>query len=88
MQKTAKICSKFQGLAQIFDNNFKMVNDNSNLKQSCTRGIVFLHFWQTSLQMVQGQLKSICPILVRKSVFLSVCYIFSLDTHSKTIQPI
>ena len=32
--KTAKICSKFQGLTQIFKNNFKTVKDNSNLKQT------------------------------------------------------
>ena len=32
--KTAKICSKFQGLTQIFHYNFKTVKDNSNLKQT------------------------------------------------------
>ena len=32
-KKTAKICSKFQGLTHIFDNNFKTVKDNSNLKK-------------------------------------------------------
>ena len=44
MQKTAKICSQFQGLTQIFDYNFKTVKDNSNLKQTWTRGIVSPHF--------------------------------------------
>ena len=44
--KTAKIWSKFHGLTQIFDNNFKTVKDNSNLKQTWTRGIVSLHFRQ------------------------------------------
>ena len=32
--KKAKIYSKFQGLTQIFDNNFRKVKDNSNLKQT------------------------------------------------------
>ena len=32
--KTAKIWSKFHVLTQIFDNNFKTVEDKSNLKQT------------------------------------------------------
>ena len=88
MQKTAKICSKIQGLTQILDCNFKTVKDNSNLKQIWTMGIVSLHFWRISFLSVWGQLRSIFPIghWVRKSVFLSYCYIFF--AHSKTTQPI
>ena len=59
-KKTAKICSKIQELTQIFDYNFKMVKDNSNLKQTWTRGIVSLHFWRISFWTVGGQLRSIC----------------------------
>ena len=44
------------------DNNFETVKDNSNLKQTWTRGIVSLHLWKISFWTVQGQLRSICPI--------------------------
>ena len=60
--KTAKIWSKFHGLTQIFDNNFKTVKDNPNLKQTGTRRMVSLHFQQISLWTVWGQLRSICPM--------------------------
>ena len=60
--KTAKIWSKFHRLTQIFVYNFETVKDNSNLKQTWTRGIVSLHFWRISFRSVQGQLRSICPI--------------------------
>ena len=46
--KNSEIWSKFHGLTQIFDNNFETVKDNSNLKQTWTRGIVSLHFWKIS----------------------------------------
>ena len=84
--KTAKIWSKFQGLTQIFDNNFKTVKDNSNLKQIWTRGIVSLHFWKISFGTVPGTAEIHLPNWVTKSVFLSDCYIFF--ANSKTIQPI
>ena len=50
------------GLTQIFNNNFKTVEDNSNLKQTWTREIVSQHFRKISLWMVRGQLRFICPI--------------------------
>ena len=78
--KTAKIWSKFHGLTQIFDNNFKTVKDNSNLKQTWTRGIVSLHFWQISLRMVWGQLRSICPIGWQNLYFCQIAT-FSLLTQ-------
>ena len=78
--KTAKIWSKFHGLTQIFDNNFKTVKGNSNLKQTWTRGIVSLHFWQISLRMVRGQLRSIC-LLGDKICFFCQIATFSLLTQ-------
>ena len=78
--KTAKICSKFQGLTQIFDNNFKTVKDNSNLKQTWTKGIVSLHFWQISLWTVCGQLRSICSIGWENLYFCKIAT-FSLLTR-------
>ena len=78
--KTAKIWSKFHALTQIFDNNFKMVNDNSNLKQTWTRGMVSLHFRRISFRMVQGQLRSICPIGWQNLFFCQIAT-FSLLTQ-------
>ena len=60
--KTAKICSKIQGLTQIFDYSFKTVKENSNLKTTWTMGIVYLHFWRILFRTVKGQLRSSCPI--------------------------
>ena len=78
--KTAKIWSKFHGLTHIFDNNFKTVKDNSNLKQTWTRGIVSLQFWQIWHRMVQGQLRSICPIGWQNLYFCQIST-FSLLTQ-------
>ena len=72
--KTAKIWSKFHGLTQIFDNNFKTVEDNSNLKQTWTREIVSIHFWQISLWMVWGQLRSICPMGWQICIFVRLLH--------------
>ena len=81
--KTAKTWSKFHGLTQIFDNNFKTVKDNSNLKQIWTRGIVSLHFWQISFRMVRGQLRSICPIGWENLYFVRLLYFHcSLENYS------
>ena len=80
MQKTIKICSKFQGLTHTFDNNFKTVKDNSNLKQTWTRGIVSLHFWQISFWTVWGQLRSICSIGWENLCFCQIAT-FSLLTQ-------
>ena len=38
-KKEARICLKFQGLTQIFYNNFEADKDNSNLKQTWTIGL-------------------------------------------------
>ena len=66
-----------------FDYNFKTVKDNSNLKQTWTRGIVSLHFWRILFWTIGGQLRSICSIGWENLFFLSDCYI--LVAHSKTI---
>ena len=79
-KKTAKICSKFQGLTQIFYYNSKTVKDNSNLKQTWTREIVSLHFWQISFSSVWGQLRSICPIGWENLYFCQIAT-FSLLTQ-------
>ena len=80
MQKTAKISSKFQGLTQIFENNFKTVKVNSYLKQTWTRGIVSLHFWKILLWTVREQLRSIFPIGWENLYFCQIAT-FSLLTH-------
>ena len=67
--------SKFQGLTKNFDNNFKTVKDNSNLKQTWTRGIVSLHLWQISLWTFWEQRwDPFAKLGERKSVFyLTTC---------------
>ena len=84
--KTAKIWSKFHGFTQIFDNNFKTVKDNLNLKQIWTRGMVFSTF---SANFILNGLRTAeihLPNGVTKSVFLSNRYIFL--PNSKIIRPI
>ena len=73
-EKNAKHSQNLLKISRL-DNNFKTVKDNSNPKQIRTMGIVSLHFWQISLWMVWGQLRSICPILVRKSA--TSCHILA-----------
>ena len=78
--KTAKICSEFQRLTQIFDNNFETVKDNSNLKQTWTREIVSLHFWQISFWTVCGQLRSICSI-GWENLYFGHFWLYSMQEH-------
>ena len=75
--KTAKIWSKFHGLTQTFDTHFKTVKDNSNLK-NLNWGIVSLHFWRVSFWTVQGQLRSICPIVWENLYFCQIATFSSL----------
>ena len=64
--KTAKICLKMQEQVKIFHYNFKMVEENLNLKQSSTREKVPLHMWRisfdTSQEQLSFQLRFICHI--------------------------
>ena len=75
-----RISCLFPGLTQIFDNNFKTVKDNSNLKQTWTTEIVSLHFWRISFRTVQGQLRSICSIGWENLYFCQIAS-FSLLTQ-------
>ena len=57
-----------------------MVKDDSNLKQTWTRGMVSLHFWRVSFWTVQGQLRYICPMGWQNLYFCQIAT-FSLLTQ-------